>query len=119
MSLLPVDPNAVSAWVTPDETNPVVTYLSRLSAGRRRSSTGAPKLEGSQRTMEQALGAMAGLMTNGRLSAYEFPWHLLRYEHTAALATRLKESHAPLSLTLLRSEGQRAIGRSSYEKVSN
>ena len=98
MSVLPVDLTVVAPWVVADDRHPVVTYLGRLSAGRRRSAAGAQKLEGSQRTMEQALNAMAALMTAERLDAYEFPWHRLRYEHTAALASRLKELHAPATV---------------------
>ncbi|HEX2913587.1 MAG TPA: tyrosine-type recombinase/integrase [Chloroflexia bacterium] len=65
------------------ENNPVLVYLARLSGTGRV-------------TMRSALDKIAQLyLNNPEASALQLPWHLLRYQHTAALRARLKESYKP------------------------
>lgn len=63
--------------------NPAAVYLASLP-----SKTG-------QRSQRQALDAMAGLMTGGAVvNCLAFPWHDLRYQHTAALRAQLMTRYA-------------------------
>lgn len=65
----------------PDE-HPVRVYLASLS-------------EGSRRTMRGALERIAGLASGGRADAMTLAWGELRYQHTAAIRSRLASSCAP------------------------
>ena len=62
--------------------HPAAVYLSSLS-------------EGSRRTMLSSLNAIAGLLTEGECDAFSLDWSKLRYHHTAAVRTALKERLAP------------------------
>src|SRR5437667_11524780 len=66
----------------PADRHPVKVFLARLSAGSRR-------------TMRQALGVMAGLLTSGGCDSETLDWSRLRYQHTVALRSVLAERYAP------------------------
>ena len=62
--------------------NPAAVYIASLAPGSRR-------------TMRQALGSMAALLTNGRIiDAFALDWSQLRYPHTAALRSLLAEKYS-------------------------
>src|SRR5262245_32012410 len=89
-----VAPTALSA--APLDQTPAAVYLASLS-------------EGSQLTMRTALNTIAELLgvgevldANGRdMRCLAVPWASLRYEHTAALHTRLQEQYAPATTNKL------------------
>lgn len=62
--------------------HPAQVYISSLS-------------EGSVPTMKQALDAIASLITNGECDAITLNWAALRYQHTSAIRTALKQRFAP------------------------
>ncbi len=62
--------------------HPAAVYLSSLS-------------EGSRRTMLSSLNAIARLLTEGECDAFSLDWSKLRYHHTAAVRTALKQRLAP------------------------
>ena len=63
--------------------NPAAVYLARLADGSKRGQRGA-------------LDRMASLLTKDEmLDCYAFPWHALRYQHTAALRARVADLYAP------------------------
>ncbi len=64
------------------EENPVLSYLSRLS-------------EGSRRTMRGSLEEIARLSSGGQVGALEFPWWRLTGTHTAMIRGALAERYAP------------------------
>ena len=62
--------------------HPAAVYLSSLS-------------EGSRRTMLSSLNAIARLLTEEECDAFSLDWSKLRYHHTAAVRTALKQRLAP------------------------
>ncbi|MEY2831953.1 MAG: hypothetical protein RLZZ574_1211 [Cyanobacteriota bacterium] len=62
--------------------HPAAVYLSSLS-------------EGSRRSMLSSLNAIARLLTEGKCDAFSLDWSKLRYHHTAAVRTALKQRLAP------------------------
>ena len=62
--------------------HPSAVYLASLS-------------EGSLPTMKQTLNEMASMLTNGRCDASTLNWAALRYKHTSAIRTALKQKYAP------------------------
>ncbi|MBD2603855.1 site-specific integrase [Scytonema hofmannii FACHB-248] len=62
--------------------HPAAVYLDSLAPGSRP-------------TMEQALNAIAYLLTNGACDAMTLDWAALRYQHTAAVRSALMKKHAP------------------------
>jgi site-specific recombinase XerD len=66
----------------PREENPVLAYLARLSPGSRR-------------TMREALETIARLASGGEVGALEFPWWMLRYQHSEAIRGQLAEGYTP------------------------
>jgi site-specific recombinase XerD len=66
----------------PLDQNPAAVYLARLTSAT------------SRRTQKQALDVMAGLMSGGAANCLAFPWHELRYQHTAALRAKLIDKYA-------------------------
>jgi site-specific recombinase XerD len=76
-------PGVLVDWTVsnrPLEQNPAAVYLAGLAAGSRR-------------TMREALDVMAGMLTGGRETALTFDWSQLRFQHTAALRSRLAERY--------------------------
>lgn len=64
------------------ERNPAAVYLASLG-------------ERSRRTMRGDLEMMAHWLSGGRFHAFSLPWHLLRYQHAAALRSLLAQRYAP------------------------
>ncbi len=64
------------------ERHPALVYLAALAPGSRR-------------TMRQSLDVVAALLTGGRADHATLPWHLLRYQHTAAVRSALAEQYKP------------------------
>jgi integrase/recombinase XerD len=62
--------------------HPAAVYLSSLS-------------EGSRRSMLSSLNAIARLLTEDECDAFSLDWSKLRYHHTAAVRTALKQRLAP------------------------
>ncbi len=62
--------------------HPAEVYLSGLS-------------QGSHPTMRHALDAIANLLTNGECDALTLDWSKLRYQHTAAVRSALRQRFAP------------------------
>jgi integrase len=60
--------------------NPALVYLASLSAGSRR-------------TMTQALNAIADMVMPGS-DLTTFPWHMLRFQHTKAIRSKLAEQYS-------------------------
>lgn len=75
--------------------NPALVYLAGLQRGD------------SQRTMRRALDTIAELLTGGQMNHQTLPWHLLRYEHTSAAASRIIAGYAPATANKILS----ALGR--------
>ncbi len=74
-SALTLAPTATSL-----DRNPAAVYLARLAPGSRR-------------TLGQALDVIAKLLAPGTTAA-AFPWHELRYQHTAAVRAELADRYA-------------------------
>ncbi|MBH8575209.1 tyrosine-type recombinase/integrase [Nostocaceae cyanobacterium CENA369] len=81
MSRLPVQ-SLVLTSPLPLTIHPAAVYLCALA-------------NGSQRTMEQSLNAIALLISNGECDAYTLNWAALRYQHTAAIRTALAQKYSP------------------------
>lgn len=64
--------------------DPVAVYLGQLSANSRRA-------------VRADLNVIAGVLSQGEADLAGIPWHLLRYEHVAAIRQRLAEQYAPAS----------------------
>jgi site-specific recombinase XerD len=62
--------------------HPALVYLAALAPGSRR-------------TMRQSLDVVAAMLTGGRADHQTLPWHLLRYQHTAAVRAALAEQYKP------------------------
>jgi integrase len=62
--------------------HPAAVYLAGLAPGSRR-------------TMREALDAIAGLLSQGRADALALDWAALRFQHTAAIRSRLAERYSP------------------------
>jgi integrase len=66
----------------PPERHPLLVFLRRLAPSRRRSQ-------------RSGLKTIARAISSGRLQPEEVPWHLLRYQHTAAIRDWLAQSQRP------------------------
>lgn len=80
-----MDAGAIPATAAPAERNPALVYIARLGEGSRRAQHGA-------------LDTMAALLSSGSATAEAFPWHGLRYRHTAALRAALMDRYAPATV---------------------
>jgi integrase len=65
--------------------HPAAVYLGSLS-------------EGSQRAMRSSLNAIASMLTDGECDCFTLDWSKLRYRHTAAVRTALKQRLAPTTV---------------------
>lgn len=74
---LPIEPAFRPFPIVNLEENPAAVYLAGLSSQK------------SKDTMESALNHLAALITCGQCTAFDCPWHTLRYQHTHALAAKL------------------------------
>jgi len=72
-------PLASLTATVPANMHPAYTYLARLSAD-------------SHRIMTHALNTAADVLSGGRCDLATVPWHLLRYQHTAALQAWLLQN---------------------------
>ncbi len=72
----------------PLDRHPVAVYLSSLAPGSRR-------------TMRQALGVIAKLVSGGRADTRNLAWEKLRYQHTQAIRAKLMETYSPASTNKL------------------
>jgi site-specific recombinase XerD len=66
----------------PPERNPLLVFLRRLAPSGRRSQ-------------HSALKTIARAVSGGRLEPEDIPWHILRYQHTAAIRDWLAASQRP------------------------
>lgn len=82
MSELATRPGELIAVEQPADRNPALVYLAGLRAGPGR------------RTMTTALNEIAALVQPG-LDLASFPWASLRFQHTAAIRSRLADRYAP------------------------
>jgi site-specific recombinase XerD len=69
--------------LSPLDHNPAAVYLARLTSTK------------SRRTQKGALEAIARLVSGGQQGILEFGWAGLRYQHTAAIRSKLAGSYAP------------------------
>lgn len=82
-----VTPDSITRDSTPAlDQNPAAVYLAALT-------------KGSRRTMRSALDTVAQLL--GHADALSCPWHLLGYQHAAALRSLLQERYAPATANRL------------------
>ncbi len=65
--------------------HPAAVYLGSLS-------------QGSQRAMRSSLNAIASMLTDGECDCFTLDWSKLRYRHTAAVRTALKQRLAPTTV---------------------
>src|SRR5262245_33749382 len=72
LNLPPVDDLDLTPVERPPAQQPVIVYLSSLSVSSRRPQAGA-------------LAVIATILTGGRCSALQLPWHQLRFVHTNAV----------------------------------
>jgi hypothetical protein len=79
----------------PLDQNPAAVYLATLRPS-------------GQRSMTRALTKVAEVASSGRHTAFTLPWHLLRYQHTAAIASILQEQYRPATVNQMLS-GLRSV----------
>jgi integrase/recombinase XerD len=84
----PIPVTVLAMAASPLDQNPAAVYLARLRASGRRA-------------MHYALNTIAALASDGQLDALSFPWQQLRYQHTAALRTKLEEKYKPATANLM------------------
>jgi len=82
-------PEHALAVSLPLDRNPAAVYLAHLAPGMGR------------RAMRDALSIMAGMLTGGEADALTCEWAALRFQHTAALRSRLAERYAPATVNRL------------------
>jgi hypothetical protein len=69
----------------PADQNPALVYLATLRPSGRR-------------TMKEALNLIAGLAGGDNFTLFNFAWHTLRYQHTAAIRQVLAEKYRPATV---------------------
>ncbi|HET8656745.1 MAG TPA: tyrosine-type recombinase/integrase [Longimicrobiaceae bacterium] len=82
-TLVPVTPELLGPRA-PSLSDPVAVYLAQLAPNSRRA-------------VRNDLNAIAAILSGGEADLAGIPWHLLRYEHVAAIRQRLAERYAPAS----------------------
>ena len=65
-----------------DDAHPLHAYLDGLG-------------EESARVMGSALGSIADILSNGKVTAEDLAWHQIRPQHASALRGRLQKLYAP------------------------
>ena len=79
---LPATGELAAATYPSSDRHPAAVYLAGLAPGSRR-------------TMHMSLNAIANVATGQRCDIGTMPWHLLEYQHTAAIRSHLAEQFAP------------------------
>ncbi len=92
----PRDSNLVLTSIYPLERNPAAVYLASLR-------------ESGRRTQRTALDRIADLLTGGRADALTCNWVAVRYQHTAAIRTRLAEEYSPATVNKMLSALRRVL----------
>lgn len=82
-----LSPPQILEPATPIDRSPAAVYLARLDPGSRR-------------TMRHALETIVAV-AGGAADINSFPWHRLRYQHTAAIRAQLASSYAPATTNKL------------------
>lgn len=85
-NIISIEPTELTTQ--PHQRNPALVYRDRLAPG-------------SHRTMWAALETIAATCSGDRVGASEFPWHILRYEHTRKLRADLAARYAPATTNKL------------------
>jgi integrase/recombinase XerD len=73
------------AQPTRADQNPVLVYLGSLA-------------KGSRRTMMAALETVSGLLSNEQVSARDFPWWKIQYQHMELVQSTLRDTKAPATV---------------------
>ena len=76
--------------------HPAAVYLATVS-------------DGSKATMRHALNAIAALLTDGECDALTLDWSKLRYHHTTAVRTAIKEKYAPTTVNKMLAAMRRVL----------
>ncbi|MCB0309757.1 MAG: hypothetical protein KDD42_00900, partial [Bdellovibrionales bacterium] len=79
--LLQTETELAPVYNVASDQNPALVYLASLSPGSRR-------------TMRQALDVMAGILSAERCDHMTLPWWMLRFQHTQALRSILREKYS-------------------------
>ena len=80
----------------PLDRNPAAVYLASLR-------------ESGRRTQRTALDTIAGILTNGAAEALSCNWSAVRYQHAAAIRTKLAETYAPATVNKMLSALRRVL----------
>ena len=83
----------------PIDQNPAAVYLASLSQSGRR-------------TQQHALNIIAGMLTGGAANALTCNWSEVRYQHTAAVRTKLAENYSPAMVNKVLSALRRVLKES-------
>jgi len=83
----------------PIDQNPAAVYLASLSQSGRR-------------TQQHALNTIANMLTGGGANAFTCNWSAVRYQHTAALRTKLAEIYSPAMVNKVLSALRRVLKES-------
>lgn len=80
-----IDSHALATTGAGLDQNPGAVYLASLGPGSRPAQ-------------RQALDKIAEIVSSGRMDRLTFPWHELRFQHTAAIRAALLEEYAPRTI---------------------
>ena len=89
--------NLVLVKSQPLSENPAAVYLASLESVSGR------------RTMQQALDMIAQLLTDGTANCFSIAWNKVRYQHTAALRSKLAERYQPATVNKMLSALRRVL----------
>ncbi len=93
------DQDLTQTITQPLDRNPAAVYLASLS-------------ESGRRTQKQALNTVAELLTGGYADALTCNWGAVRYQHTAAIRTKLSENYSPATANKMLSALRRVLKES-------
>ena len=102
-AIVPSDLDLVAQHYPSSDRNPAAVYLASLTSER------------SRRTMRHALRAVVATVQNRAVddvtdqAAMLFPWHELRYQHTAAIRAKLQETYSYSSVNRILSALRRVL----------